>query len=138
MKKHFHLSPTNDMAINACGARQIVLPTEFVHLLTVNSVISGNNGQFDDALAAFEDRDSLLVRHVIERQPVDRENLVAALEPPIGRRRALVEDGLHVDREVSVRRAAAADDGEAETLGTALKPDDTHLSLGPVTHTAQE
>jgi len=63
------------------------------------------------------------VRHAVQTDAVDGNQLIAALQTAVGRRRAVRKHALDDDREVAAVAAEAADDGEAETVRTTTKND---------------
>ena len=79
---------------------------------------SRDDGEFDEPRAALEDRHGLLVRHVLQREAVHREDLVSALQPSVRRGRALCvykEAIFYVT--AGLRNKATAQSVVAETTG---------------------
>lgn len=64
------------------------------------------------------------MRDAQEIESVHGDYLVSSLESAVPGRGACREDGLDVDRQVSVRTAVTADDTEAQALRAAFKLDD--------------
>jgi len=84
---------------------------------------SAGDEQRDDVAGGFEHVDGLVVRHAVQTDAVDGNQLIAALQTAVGRRRAVRKHALDDDREVAAVAAEAADDGEAETVRTTTKND---------------
>ena len=68
------------------------------------------------SLAVLEYIHGLLVREPLQRPTVDAEYLVAPLEAPVLRCRALLEHSLHEDRHIPVGGTEPTDDRETEVV----------------------